>query len=62
MYSLGTGYECRHSYENICLKKHRVFIELYTEGIFDIWRQSGQPKYAKNEEWFAIFDCIWLYI
>ena len=47
MYSLGTGYELRHSYEN--------------NVIFNNWRQSRQPEYAKNEEWFAFFDYRWLY-
>ena len=32
-----------------------VHLLLYTEGILDNWRQSGQPEYAKNEEWFASF-------
>ena len=27
----------------------------YTEELFDNWRRSGQPKYVKNEEWFASF-------
>ena len=22
---------------------------------FDNWRESGQPEYVKNEEWFASF-------
>ena len=30
-------------------------MSLYTDGIFDNWRQSGQLEYAKNEEWFASF-------
>ena len=32
----------------------RVHLTVY-RGIFENWRQSGQPEYAKNGEWFAYF-------
>ena len=54
MYSLGTCYECRHSYEKMFETTLSVNLTVYRGNIHN-WRQSGQPEYAKNEELFASF-------
>ena len=30
-----------------------VHLTVYRGNMLDNWRQSGQPEYAKNVEWFA---------